>query len=127
MCSSLVTADDRVAWRLDQEALADAMRADLGATCVDGASAVATDGVLDLGGVSLPSGKLRFVYAIRAPPKGWLAIVRRAAGIDVTLVVLVPRGHAEGLDGVVAVELDVHEQLGAKHVGGPPRRGTGSG
>jgi hypothetical protein len=113
----LVEPDARVAWRLDLVALAAAMRADLGASKVDKASAVAIDGVLDAGLVSLASGKLRFLYAMGAPPRGWLETARRACGIGTTLVVLAPRGHAQGMDGVLVVELDVEEQLGVKRVG----------
>ena len=113
----LVEPEERVAWRLDRDALAAAMRADLGASKVGPASAIAIDGVLDLGVVALKSGKLRFVYAMGAPPRGWLETARRGCGIGATLVVLVPRGHTEGLDGVLAVELDVDEQLGVKRVG----------
>lgn len=113
----LVAPEERVAWRLDRAALAAAMRADLGATEVDRASALAIDGLLDVGVVTLKSGKLRFVYAMSAPSPGWLASARRACGIGVTLVVLVPRGHAQGLDGLVAVELDVEEQLGVRRIG----------
>ena len=113
----LVEPEERVAWRLDRDALAARMRADLGASRVDTASAIAIEGVLDAGQVALKSGKVRFVYAMSAPPRGWLETARRACGIGATLVVMVPRGHARGLDGVLVVELDVEEQLGVKRVG----------
>jgi hypothetical protein len=113
----VVAPEDRVAWRLDRDALAGAMRADLGAAPAAAASAIAVDGVLDLGVVALASGKLRFAFAMAAPPRGWLASVRRACGIGVTPVVLVPRGHAAGIDGVAVVELDVPEQLGVAGAG----------
>jgi hypothetical protein len=115
----LVDPGERVAWRLDVDALAARMRADLGASRVDKASALAIDGVLDAGVVSLASGKLRFVYAMGAPPRGWLETARRACGIGTTLVVMTPRGHAGApeMDAVLAVELDVEEQLGVRRVG----------
>ena len=113
----LVDPEERVAWRLDLDALASAMRADLGATRVDPANALTIDGVLDLGLVILKSGKLRFVYAMSVPPRDWLETARRACGIGVTLVVIVPRGHAQGLNGVLVLELDLEEQFGVKRIG----------
>jgi hypothetical protein len=112
----LVTPAARAAWRMDREALAAAMSANLGSSRAGGAAAIAADGLLDLGTVTLASGKLRFVYALGAPPKGWLASVRRACGMGVTPVVLVPRGHDVGDAGFVVVELDVKEQLGARNI-----------
>jgi hypothetical protein len=113
----LVTREERVAWRLDVEALAAAMRADLGATAPDKGSAIVVTGMLDLGTVVLNSGKLRFVYAMGAPPKGWLESVRRACGVGVTPVVLVPKGYGEGIEGVMVLELDVGAQLGTERIG----------
>jgi hypothetical protein len=110
----LVSAKDRVAWRLDIDALRASMAADLGATPAD--VPIVLDGVLDLGVVPLASGRLRFVYAMAEPPAGWLDAVRRASPLGVTPVALVPRGHAPEATGIVAVELDLREQLGAKRI-----------
>jgi hypothetical protein len=114
--AELVREKDRVAWRLDTSALQAAMRADLGAAAPDPSSAIVIDGVLDLGTVTLASGKIRFVYAMGTPPRGWLAAARRACGLGVTLVVLVPRGHG-GAEGVLEIELDVAQQFGARPIG----------
>jgi hypothetical protein len=111
----LVSAADRVAWQLDCEALRAAMARDLDATRAD--AALAIEGVLDLGIVSLASGKLRFVYAMGEPPAGWLDAVRRACGLGMTPVAFVPRGHAGEPGGIVTIELELEEQLGAKGVG----------
>jgi hypothetical protein len=54
---------------------------------------------------------------MEAPAKGWLAAIVRGCGIGVTPVVMVPRGHAAGVEGVIAIELDVEEQLGVKRIG----------
>jgi hypothetical protein len=113
----IVGKEDRVAWRLDRAALAAAMRADLGATAVGKPGAIEVDAVIDLGVVTLASGKLRFVYAMGAPAKGWLTAIVRGCGIGVTPVVMVPRGHAGDVEGVIAIELDVEEQLGVKRIG----------
>ena len=110
----LVEKKDRVVWRLDLVALADAMRRDLGATKVGPPGAIEIDGVLDLGVVALKSGKIRFVYPM-APAKGWAAGVRKACGIGATPVALVPRG--AGKPELIAIELDVEEQLGVKRIG----------
>jgi hypothetical protein len=112
----LVGKDERAAWRLDLAALAAAMRADLGAARVDGPAAIADAGVLDLGVVTVKSGRLRFVYAM-APGHGWIEAVRRACGVGVTPVVLVPRGHASEVKGMLCEELDLEEQLGARRIG----------
>jgi hypothetical protein len=111
----LVTAKDRVAWRLDVAALAAAMMRDLGAQ--PATSPLSLPGVLDLGVVVLASGKLRIVYAMAEPPAGWVEAVRRAAGVTMTPVVLVPKGHAGEARGMLEVELSVGEQLGAERVG----------
>ena len=113
----LVGKKERVAWRLDLGALAAAMRKDLGAVAVGRPGAIEVEGVLDLGVVALPSGKMRFVYAMGAPPRGWLAGAVKACGIGVTLVVMVPRGRGGEVDGAVVIELDVGEQLGVKRIG----------
>ena len=114
----LVGKEERVAWRLDLAKLAARMRAELGAVAVAKPGALEIDGVIDLGVVTLASGKLRFVYALSAPAKGCLAAARKACGIGVTLVVLAPRGWKDDAsDGVMVIELDVHEQLGARPVG----------
>jgi hypothetical protein len=111
----LVSAKDRLAWRLDERALAAAMMRDLGAKPAPVPLALA--GVLDLGVVALASGKLRLVYAMAEPPAGWVEAVRRAAGVGMTPVVLVPKGHAGEAKGMLEVELAVGEQLGAERVG----------
>jgi hypothetical protein len=111
----LVGPKDRVAWRLDTQALAAAMRKDLGAHAAP--APLGTAGVLDLGVVTLASGKLRVVYAMAEPPAGWVESVRRASGVGVTPVVLVPKGHAGEARGMLEVEIDVAEQLGARSVG----------
>ena len=72
--------------------------------------------VLDLGIVALASGRLRFVYPMATPPKGWEAALVRACGIGVTAVVLVPKGHS-GPAGLLTIGLDVAEQLGVKGIG----------
>ncbi|HEY2515663.1 MAG TPA: hypothetical protein VGI39_32565 [Polyangiaceae bacterium] len=108
---------DRTAWKLDTAALAAAMREDLSSAPSDAAGALGIEGVLDLGTVTLRSGKLRFVYAMASPPRGWLEALRRACGIGTTPVILVPRGHTAGLEGFLVIELDVAEQFGAKSVG----------
>jgi hypothetical protein len=74
------------------------------------------DAVLDLGVVTLASGKLRVVYAMAEPAAGWVEAVRRASGVGVTPVVLVPKGHAGEARGMLEVEIDVPEQLGARNV-----------
>jgi hypothetical protein len=111
----LVGPKDRVAWRLDGDALAAQMRLDLGATRAD--PPLAIKGTLDLGVVALPSGKLRFVYPMAAPREGWIELVRRACPLGVTPIALVPRGHAGGAAGMLEIELDVAEQLGARRIG----------
>ncbi len=111
----LVSSKDRVAWQLDLEKLRASMTADLDAVRAD--APLAIDGVLDLGVVSLASGKLRVVYAMAEPAAGWVDGVRRACGMGVTPVVLVPRGHAGEANGFVTIELDLAEQLGAKGIG----------
>jgi hypothetical protein len=113
----IVGKAERVAWRLDSEALAAGMRKELGSVAVGRPDAIAIDGVIDLGVVTLASGKLRFVYAIGAPPKGWLGSLVRACGIGVTPVVLVPKGHGAEVEAGLVIELDVGEQLGVKSVG----------
>jgi hypothetical protein len=110
----LVEAKDRVAWRLDTRALASTMARELGAVAAPAPLAIA--GLLDLGIVSLASGKLRVVYAMAEPQAGWLEAVRRACGVGVTPVVLVPKGHEGGAPGMLEIELDVGEQLGAQRV-----------
>jgi hypothetical protein len=114
--AKLVGPKDRVAWRLDLAALAAAMRADLGASPVDPSRALDLAAVLDLGVVALPSGKLRFVYPMGTPPKGWAQVVARASGLGVTPIALLPRGHG-GAEGMIAIDLDVAEQLGARRIG----------
>jgi hypothetical protein len=111
----LVTAKERVTWRLDLEALRAAMARDLGATFAD--APLLIDGILDLGLVTLTSGRLRFVYVMGDPPAGWLDAVRRACPLGVTLVLLVPRGRAGDVPGVLAIELDLGQQLGEKRIG----------
>ncbi|MGO8993771.1 MAG: hypothetical protein ACLQVI_10620 [Polyangiaceae bacterium] len=111
----LVGPKDRVAWRLDTRALAAAMTKDLGARAAPQPLAIA--GVLDLGVVTLASGKLRVVYAMAEPAAGWVETVRRASGVGVTPVVLVPRGHAGDARGMLEIEIDVAEQLGGRSVG----------
>jgi hypothetical protein len=111
----LVSAKDRLAWRLDERALASAMMRDLGAKPAPVPLALA--GVLDLGVVALASGRLRIVYAMAEPPAGWVEALRRAAGVAMTPVVLVPKGHAGEANGMLEVELAVGEQLGAERVG----------
>jgi hypothetical protein len=111
----LVSAKDRLAWRLDERALATAMMRDLGAKPAPVPLALA--GVLDLGVVALASGKLRIVYAMAEPPAGWVEALRRAAGVAMTPVVLVPKRHAGDAKGMLEVELAVSEQLGAERVG----------
>jgi hypothetical protein len=111
----LVGAKDRAALRLDARALAASMAHDLGAQPAPLRLEVA--GVLDLGIVSLASGKLRVVYAMSEPTAGWVESVRRAVGLGTTPVVLVPRGHAGDARGMLEVELDVAEQLGARPLG----------
>jgi hypothetical protein len=91
------------------------MRKDLGAKPV--ASPLDLPGVLDLGVVVLASGKLRLVYAMAEPPAGWVESLRRAAGVGMTPVVLVPQGHAGEAKGMLEVELTVGQQLGAERVG----------
>jgi hypothetical protein len=110
----IVGPKDRVAWRLDTDALAAAMRNDLGAHPAPAPLAIA--GVLDLGLVTLASGKLHVVYAMAEPPAGWVETVRRTCGVGVTPVVLVPAGHAGDASGMLEVEIDVSEQLGARRV-----------
>ena len=119
----LVGPKDRVAWRLDTRALAAAMTADLGAHAAPTPLAIA--GVLDLGLVTLASGKLRVVYAMAEPPAGWVETVRRACGVSVTPVVLVPKGHAGEARGMLEVEIDVSEQLrgAARRAGARANRG----
>jgi hypothetical protein len=112
----LVGRKDREVWRLDRARLAESMRADLGATAVEGPNVVVIDGVLDLGIFALKTGKLRFVYAMAKPPKGWMSAARRACGLGVTLVVLVPRGHGTS-DGALEIELDVAQQFGLAPIG----------
>jgi hypothetical protein len=111
----LVSAKDRVVWRLDRSALAAALARDLGATRAD--APLDLEGLLDLGVVTLPSGKLRFVYAMGEPAQGWIDAVRRACSLGVTPVVLVPKGHAGHARGMLEIELDVAEQLGCKRIG----------
>jgi hypothetical protein len=112
----LVGKKERLAWRLDLAALEGAMRRDLGATRVVAPHALAVEGVLDLGLVTLASGRMRFVYAMATPPKGWEAALVRACGLGVTPVVLVPKGHA-GPDGALTIELEIDEQFGVKGIG----------
>jgi hypothetical protein len=115
----LVGPKDRVAWRLDTRALAAAMRKDLGAQAAPApAATIGIAGVLDLGVVTLASGKLRVVYAMAEPaaPGGWVEAVGRACGVGMTPVVLVPKGHAGEARGMLEVEIDVAEQLGARSV-----------
>jgi hypothetical protein len=112
----LVGKKERQAWRLDLGALGARMRKDLGCVAVGAPNGLTVEGVLDLGVVALASGKLRFVYAIATPPKGWEAALVRACGIGATPVVLVPAGHA-GPEGVLTIGLDVGEQLGVDRVG----------
>jgi hypothetical protein len=109
----LVGPKDRVAWRLDEGALTAAMMRDLGAR----AAPSPLSGVLDLGIVTLPSGKLRIVYAMAEPPAGWVEALRRAAGMGMTPVVLVPKGHAGEAKGMLEIELSLREQLGAVPLG----------
>lgn len=111
----IVSAKDRVAWRLDLDALARAMRRDIGAAAADPPLAIV--GLLDLGIVAIQSGRLRFVYVMGEPPEGWVEQVRRACGVGVTPVLFVPRGHTGDAKGMLEVELDVAEQLGAKSLG----------
>lgn len=111
----LVGPKDRVAYRLDTAALAAAMMRDLGAHPASAPLVLA--GVLDLGVVTLASGKLRIVYVIAEPPAGWLEALRRAAGIGMTPAVLVPKGHAGDANGMLEIELAIGEQLGAERVG----------
>jgi hypothetical protein len=94
------------------------MRKDLGAQGAPAPLEIAgvLDAVLDLGVVTLASGKLRVVYAMAEPAAGWVETVRRAAGVGVTPVVLVPKGHAGDAKGMLEVEIDVAEQLGARNV-----------
>ena len=80
----LVGPKDRVAWRLDTRALAAAMPRDLGAHAAPPPLAIAA--VLDLGVVTLASGKLRVVYAMAEPPAGWVEARRRASGMGMTPV-----------------------------------------
>ncbi len=111
----LVTAEDRVAYRLEIDRLRGAMMRDLGATEAD--LPLGVPGIVDLGVVTLASGRLRFVYAMGEPQVGWAEALRRACGLGVTPVVLVPRGHGGNIQGILAIELDVHEQFGARGVG----------
>jgi hypothetical protein len=111
----IVRPEDRVAWRLDTALLAARMMRDLGAQPVPAPLAVA--GILDLGVVMLPSGALRIFYLIAEPPAGWVDAVRRACGLGVTPVILLPNGRAGEANGMLEVELDIGEQLGATRVG----------
>ncbi len=111
----LVTAADRVAYRFDTDRLRDAMMRDIDGTPAE--LPLVLQGILDLGIVTLASGRLRFVYAMGEPPPGWAEALRRACGLGVTPVVFVPRGHAAEIQGILAIELDVHEQFGARGVG----------
>ncbi len=111
-----VTAKDRIAWRLDLAPLEEGMRGDLGATRVGEPNGLKVIGILDLGVVVLASGKIRFFYAMATPSKGWEAALVRACGLGVTPVVLVPDGHAAP-DAILAIGLDLEEQLGLKRIG----------
>jgi hypothetical protein len=111
----LVAPKDRVAWRLRLDVLADAMRADLGAMRPDVPLALA--GIVDLGTVVLASGRLRFLYVMGEPPAGWQDAVRRACGVGVTPVLLVPAGHGGEAPGVLTIELGLAAQLGAERIG----------
>ena len=90
------------------------MMRDLGAQ--PASSPLDLPGVLDLGVVALASGKLRVAYAMAEPPAGWVEALRRAAGVGMTPVALVPKGYAGEAKGMLEVELAVDEQLGALRV-----------
>jgi hypothetical protein len=113
--ASLVGQEDRVAWRLDLEALAGAFIRDLGAARAEAPLGIA--GALDLGVVALPSGKIRFVYLMSEPPAAWQDMVRRSCGLGVTPVAIVPRGRGVPGSGIMQVEVDLAQQLGASDVG----------
>jgi hypothetical protein len=106
----LVREEQRVAYRLVIEKLAEALRSALGSS---GGGANVGDGVLDLGWVAVGAGKMRFFYLVSQPGKGWAAAIARACGLGATPIVLVPRGRREAVKEMAVVELDVTEQLGA--------------
>jgi hypothetical protein len=110
----LVSEADRVAWRLDLEVLRRSMMRDLGA--VHAQAPLKIPGLLDLGVVHLTRARLRIVYVMAEPPRDWIDAVLLACGV-LTPVIFVPAGHAAGVIGMRAIELDVGEQLGAKSVG----------
>jgi hypothetical protein len=111
----LVSPKDRLAWRLDVGLLAESMRRDIGSVPPDAAGTIG--GLLDLGVVLLSSGRVRIFYVMSEPGPGWADAVRRVCGVGVTPVLFVPRGRAGMTKGILEIELEIQEQLGARRLG----------
>ena len=101
--------DATEAWRLDEDALARHLRAVMGLRPPSGTR---VEGVMDLGTLVVKSGRARVFYAATRPRKGLVAAMRAACKLGVTPLVCVPRGRRLEGEGLVQVELDLHEQIG---------------